>query len=401
MKKTVFFLSLLLTAAVTAADIYVDMVSSSKKIKVNPGTKAAPTSYDAAIKKAQPGDTIYILPADGPIYGGLAVNNKSDITIDGMNNIFTGARSLRPGEWEEVSPGLFKKEASNVPNFIERIFFVHNDKAVRMGRFTKGGKMKNFAAVEALKPGEWTVVDASPEVKSQKNVKKNYEYYIRLAEGETDLTNWKEPVIQDGVSVRGNAKDLKFKNIIATHFKNDGFNIHGNGEDISFENVAAVECGDDGFSAHKDCVVKLKNFVGIGNSTGICHIQNVKSTHDNVYFEGNLGADFFMMPNASAKLTNAFGFIDSKQGIRLSSSGKVTMENCNFVASNPRTLFLFAGKKQGIYTFKKVLVNGFRKVGNFSGVIQEPSSEKLEKAIKDKKAELFAIFGGNLEKICR
>ena len=400
MKSLCLFLSFVFSFVLMAQDIYVDFAMSDKKGRSNPGTKTMPTNFETALKRAKSGDTICILPADKMLYGSLAVQDKSGITIDGMNNIFTGSKPVAARDWKEVTPGLFKKEAKNVPNFIERIYFIHNDRAVRMGRFTKGGKMKPFKAVDDLQPGEWTVVDASPDVQAKNNVKKRYDYYIRLGEGETDLKNWQEPVMQDGVRVRGNCTDIKFKNIIVTHFKNDGFNIHGDCKNIAFENVAAVECGDDGISAHKGCTITVKNFVGLRNSTGICHIQNVQSTHDNVYLEGNLGTDFFMMPNASGKLTNACGFIGARNGIRIASGGKVEMANCTFVGRGKRARILFSGKKLGTYTFKNVTVNGFNIIDKrFTGITKDSDAAKCEKAVMDKKAELFALFSGNLEKI--
>lgn len=422
-----FFLVSVLAFSLHGADWYADYEHGKKGA---PGTKDSPVeNFAAAMAKAKPGDSVYILPASNPIRDTLVVRQRKGepgkpITVDGMNNIFTGARPLDSEKWIEFKPGYFHKIQKQAPSMVARYFMVRNGRHHRMGRFTKASGAAKFKKVDDLLPGEWTIVDKEPSNRQ----KHDFEFVLRLPEGAKTAAEagFEEPVLVNGVDITGwcsektcghaqNDKNGKrivcgrncehihcgyihFKNIIVRHFWNDGFNIHGNVRQVHFNNIAAVECGDDGISAHEAAILYVRNYVSLRNSTGICHIMEAEAYHDNVYIEGTLGSEFLPCDKTIQELTNAAISGGSSRGIQIANQdGSIRLADCLIDNPIPGSLFRVNQGKAKI-EFKNVRTHGYKQLPEFSGLTIEKDHAALKQAIAAKRQELFALFNGQLEK---
>lgn len=409
MKKYLIALFALAALGGYAADIFVDYNTGKNR---NSGAKDAPlANVDRALQLAKPGDTIYILPSDKPICASIRLQNISGtpdkpITVDGMNNIFIGAVPLDPKVWKEVKPGLYSKTLKTGRNWTSRYYMVIDGKMNRMGRISKASaKSAPYKKVEELAPGEWTIVRGAEVPSRGVHKQYNFEYFVRLPEGAT-LADGRvlEPMRTktEGVMVRGTTSNVIVKNIIVKNFHNDGYNIHGQCRNVHFENVASVYCGDDGISAHEACTISLKNAVFIGCSTAICHVQQARCTHENVYAEKINGRELFFTASTHNDLKNIFFLGNSASGCLWIArdkndvqTGKV--ENIVAVCNNPRAIFTISGKGNVNVNFDQVQVTGYAQTAQRPGITVAAKNDLLKK-IAAAKTELFAIFGGNLEK---
>ena len=393
-----------------AADLYVDYNKGNSR---NAGTKEAPlANFNQAFRKAAAGDTIYILPSEKPIRDNIRVHNKSGepgkpITVDGMNNIFLGTMPLSGSQWLETAPGYFTYKIKTGANMAFRLFLTFNGKINRMGRILKSAGGKNFKKVEELLPGEWTIVDKGlvPDGKGP-HKPHFYEYVVRLPEGCTDLAsaNIEMPLVRrvSGVQISGKSKNWVFRNIIVKNFHNDGFNIHGDCDGLVFENIAAVDCGDDGISAHEACEITVKNMVAIGCSTAVCHIQKTESKHENIYAEKIVGRELFFTADSKNTFKNVYMYIDSYSGCewrnKAGEEQRCSIENMVAVSNNPNAFFKIGGSGKIDITVKNTKLSGFKKVILVNGADLNSDQTEMKKEIEKAKKELFAIFGGNLEK---
>ena len=400
------------SAILSAREIYVDFDSGKADA---PGTRNAPLAdVQEALKNAGPGDTIFILPSAKPILGNILIRDLSGtadrpITIDGMNNIFTGAAPISSAKWRQVAPGLYKREEITAWAWVNRFFMTFDGRINRMGRVNKAsGRGAVFKKPQELVPGEWTVVQGEEVRRKGKYRWHRFEFYLRLPEGTTPETSGvEEPVNrlrEGGVVLKGKCRHLIFRNFIVRNFLNDGYNLHGDCRNIHFENIAAVDCGDDGISAHDTCEFTAKNLVMIGCSTAICHIGNAVSVQENIYAEKISGREFFFMNSTDTTIRNAFVLACSRSGSRWTTKKgehqRVRLENIFMAGENPQADFtrLALGKQE--FSAVNVRLSGFRRIMKQGGVTTV-DSEQLRRRIAEKRAELFALFGGNLEKAIR
>jgi len=285
----------------------VDVVNGDDR---NAGTADSPLkTTKRAIKMAQPGDTIGMVHVDFPIHETVEIINKSGeegkpITFDANGNLFTGADAIKPEDWMEIKPGIYrndhllawlKKPAmvdgkltpdASTAAVLQRYFFLWNGELNRMGRSSKGDRRTPLPAPDALQPGQWTYVADETA------------FYIAIPAG-TKLSDYHiaAPTRMNGVTVGGTCAHWIIRNVNTTHVINDGFNIHGHTKDFIYENITSTECGDDGFSQHagpneeSECVIR--NFVSRLNSTGIANLGS--GTYDNVVLEDNYGENLLLM----------------------------------------------------------------------------------------------------------
>ena len=179
---------------------------------------------------------------------------------------------------------------------------------------------------------------------------------------------------------------------------NDGFNFHGPNTHLVLENIAAVECGDDGISAHEANQVLVRNFVAIGNSTGICHIQKADCRHENVYLEGNLGFDIELVQDTRNVLKNVAVSGIAHDGILIGNrTGYLLMENCRFIDRSGKSPFRFPTKTEAELTLRDVQFSGYLPK-NLPASVKKADGKQLEPAVEELRKKLFAIFGGQLER---
>lgn len=254
----------------------------------------------AAIKLAQPGDTIHLQPIVYRDYAGF-YGKKGEpgkpITLDGHGATLEGSDPLDPKKWNEVSPGLFEAK-DLLPRLDDAIlmrwFFVWDGKMSHMRRTAKGKKAA-FKTAAALQPGEWTFVrDHTRDQAGSTQICGSF--FVRLPEGQK-LTAARifVPVRSAGVQFSGANAHLVIRNLTATHPYNDGFNIHGDCRDVVFENIRAIECGDDGISAHESAEYRVDGFVSVGNSTGITDTGTARTTYRRVFLADNLAFDLYFL----------------------------------------------------------------------------------------------------------
>jgi len=274
--------------------------------------KEAPTIH-AAIKAAQPGDTIHLEPKVYRDYAGFYLKKGEPgkpITLDGHGATLEGCDPIDPAKWREISPGLFAND-DLLPGLsdaaIGRWFFLFDGKMQLMGRTSKG-RSASLKKPQELQAGEWTFVkDASREKPPSKAIYGTF--YLKLGAGQT-LAEAKvfAPMRSAGVQFGGDNAHLVIKNLTATHPYNDGFNIHGDCRDVVFENIRAIECGDDGISAHESAQYRVDGFISIGNSTGICDTGTAQTSYNRVFIADCIGFDLYFLDNGRYKLTNAVIF---------------------------------------------------------------------------------------------
>ncbi len=293
MKRILSFCAL--CSALSGADIHVG--------------KEVPTIH-AAIKAAQPGDTIHLEPKIYRDYAGF-YGKKGEpgkpITLDGHGATLEGSDPIDPAKWREVSSGLFAN-GDLMPGLsdaaIGRWFFLFDGKMQLMGRTSKG-KSAPLKKPEELQSGEWTFIkDTSREKPPSKAIYGTF--FIKLAPGQR-LAEAKifVPMRSAGVQFGGDNAHLVIKNLTATHPYNDGFNIHGDCRDVVFENIRAIECGDDGISAHESAQYRVDGFVSIGNSTGICDTGTAQTSYKNIFLARNVAFDLYFLDEGRYSITNA------------------------------------------------------------------------------------------------
>ncbi len=300
--------------------------------------KEAPTIH-AAIKAAQPGDTIHLEPKVYRDYAGFYLKKGEPgkpITLDGHGATLEGSDPIDQAKWREVSPGLFAND-DLLPGLndaaIGRWFFLFDGKMQLMGRTSKG-RSAVLKKPEQLQAGEWTFVkDAIREKPPSKAIYGTF--YLKLAAGQS-LAEAKvfAPMRSAGVQFGGDNAHLVIKNLTATHPYNDGFNIHGDCRDVVFENIRAIECGDDGISAHESAQYRVDGFVSIGNSTGICDTGTAQTSYNRVFIADCIGFDLYFLDNGRYKLTNAVIFSKAQNPFTVTSREdqhcKLEMDNVLF-----------------------------------------------------------------------
>lgn len=297
MKALIVRLAFILSAAAPARDIRVGLDSDASTIA-------------AAIKAAQPGDTIHLEPRVYRDYAGFYGKQGEPgrpITLDGHGATLDGSDPLDPAQWRAVEPGLFANDTL-LPRLddaiIGRWFFVWNGRMNHMGRTSKGPQAPLKKPGE-LRPGEWTFVrDESRKKPPSRQIYGTFFLKLPPTQKLTEARIF-APVRSAGVQFSGDNAHLVIRNVSATHAYNDGFNIHGDCRDVIFEDIRAIECGDDGISAHESAQYRVTGFASIGNSTGICDTGTAHTSYDRVFIADCAGYDLFFLDNGRYRLTNA------------------------------------------------------------------------------------------------
>ena len=232
---------------VSASDLRVDPVTGDD---ANDGATQPVKTIARAIRLAQPGDTIHLLPVTYRDWAGFFDKSGEagePITLDGHGAMLDGCDPLDPKGWAEVEPGLFRN-ADLMPltdAIIDRWFFVIDGKLNRMHRCSKGPS-EPLKAPSDLKPGEWTFVK---DVDRTKTARAGYifgTFWLKLPPGQPiGGAKIEVPMRMAGVAMHGKCAHLVVRNLTSTRPYNDGFNL-SDCRDVVFENIRAIDCGDDG-----------------------------------------------------------------------------------------------------------------------------------------------------------
>ena len=269
------------------------------------------------VRSALPGDTVHLVNTgrpyrESPVFHNAHGEPGKPITLDGHGATIEGSDPLAVGEWEQVSPGLYRKAKLLATNdaVIGRWFMRFAGKMQHMNRTSKG-PTQPLKKPDELQAGEWTYV---------KDVDT---FYVRI-DPQSSLADAQisAPIRSSGVQVSGDCSHLVIRNLICTHVYNDGFNIHGKTRDVRFENVQAIECGDDGISAHDDCRIVVDGMVSIGNSTGMCHTNESHTDCRGVLIRDCLGMDYFMIGGGQHRLSDSLILVSSAGGVRIAGDSR-------------------------------------------------------------------------------
>ena len=385
--KLPLLLLLISAVSINAKDIFVNYALPSET--AGDGSAEKPFSnFASALKAAKEGDTIKILKVDFPIRDAIVIKSRSNITVDGSFNTFTGVKKVSAKDWKMLSPGLWKRDMRLSKGIAMRYFQLHNGKQIRMGRFFKAPCKNSYKKVDELRNGEWTIIE-NPGTAQKRSFL--YSIYLKLDPSITDITasGVEEPRLKqsNGIELSGKCRNLVFKNIICRNFWNDGFNIHNHVYNATFDTICAIDCGDDGISAHEDSIIKVRNFVSIGNSTGICHIDQVTADHHNCYIEDALGRDLYFKANKDTRLDNTFRniFIKSSAAggtfIGFSAQDKLNIEKLTILLTPQSAGYFLMPGKGAKYS-----------AGSIAVLTREP------KNMTKFRQELFAKFNGEIEK---
>lgn len=302
-------LLLALTSPVLARDLYVNPTTGNDRADGRT-EKTAVQTIARGLKLAGPGDTVHLARA---VYRESAVFHDREgqpgrpITLDGHGATLEGSEPLRPADWQEVAPGLFRNDHLHVRfdrAMLGRSFFLWNGRMNHMQRTSKGPHAA-LKKAEELKPDEWTFVEDTSRGKPGRQLIHGA-FYVKLAPGRK-LADAKiaYPARSNGVALSGTNRHLVVRNVLTTHVYNDGYNIHGVSRDCRFQNIWAVNCGDDGISVHDDCQCRVDGLVSIGNSTGICDVGNSVTDYDHVWIRDCLGHDLYFLEYNRHSLRNA------------------------------------------------------------------------------------------------
>jgi hypothetical protein len=383
-KMIAITLCLVFMSMLNAGEIFVNVDHGKDE---NRGDRIAPLkTFPVALSKAQPGDTVFILPANHPIHTSLVIRNKKGlpdkpVIIDGMMNTLVGTCQVSEKDWQEVKSGvgLYHRQIKKPPTGT-RYLMRFNGKMERMGRHTKwkGAELKK---PEDLKDYEWTIVGKN-------------DFYFKIPAGMNPPTaKVEEPVYCNGVEISGESAHLIIRNLIVRQFWNDGYNIHHNSRDILFENIAALENSDDGISAHETCQVKVKNMVSIGNGTGFCHIQQSECEHENVYIAGSDSRDIYLF-NSSNVLKNVI-VEGNAPGTMEFRDGRETLTDCQFLnlRLGVRLEFLKCEIQAARTEIAKYAIKGILP----AGIVIAGSQEALQQKIEITRSQILAVFGDKLK----
>jgi hypothetical protein len=306
-------------------DIHVDPLNGDDR---NDGVNKPFKTIAPAIRMAQPGDTVHL--AQATYYESVDLTNKHGelgrpITVDGHGAALDGSEPVTSKEWDQVSPGLYRKQ-----NLIHRIddaviqrwFMLWNGRMNHMNRTSKGPRAPLKKAAD-LQPGEWTYAQDEDA------------FYIRLKPGQDlDAANIRYPARSAGVIESISGSHLTVRNVTSAHVYNDGCNIHGMTRDCHFQNIASIECGDDGFSAHDDCQCDIDGFVSIGNSTGFADVGSSVTHYRNVHIQDCLGIDMLVMGDGEHSITNGVVVSSASTPLALGPETGSGQRDCAFILKN-------------------------------------------------------------------
>jgi hypothetical protein len=270
--STLFLLFVfVLTRGSQAADWYVHAKSGKDTAQ---GTLQDPFgTIQHAVERAQPGDTIHLLPRGAVYRQMILLKDKRDLTIHGNDCTLTGADPLPIEGWEKLSTGLHRRRVPIAK--WGRPLLVVRGLATRMGN--SASVNQPYPAPEMLRAGEfcWQPIDAKTGWITVRGSLNDLELAVRPA----------------GVATAGSCRNITIRDLHARHVTNDGFNIHGDCRQMHFIHVTGYECFDEGLSAHDTCEVFVADGEFWGNDQAIADVNAADSYYTRCKFRDSISAE--------------------------------------------------------------------------------------------------------------
>ncbi|PYV11051.1 MAG: hypothetical protein DMG07_20135 [Acidobacteria bacterium] len=253
-------------------------------------------------ERAQPGDTIHLLPRGAVYRQMILLKDKHDLTIRGNDCILTGADPLPMDGWEKLNSDLHRRQVP-VAKWGRPLLVVR-------GRVTCMGNSASvnrpYPAPAMLRVGEfsWQPIDGKTGWLTVRGNLHGLELAVRPA----------------GVATAGSCRKITIHDLHARHATNDGFNIHGDCRQMYFRHVTGYECFDEGLSAHDTCEVFVEDGEFWGNDQAVADVNAADSYYTRCRFRDSVSAEVVFR------------------------GGTHRLEECTIVAAAPTAFSLTAGK---------------------------------------------------------
>lgn len=280
---SLFLFSIVLTAAASAADFYVDSITGDD---LAVGSESHPFATIArAIKEVDgPGGTIYLQP--GMMYPEEVVIRKGGteiepLIIEGRGAIINLGTEVTDGPWMEIGEQTYRLERA-IPKFkrhyVTSPLFV-NGLPLWAGHPEGRGK-------PAWHGGSLSYDDAGRMV-------------VRFPDG---LSPENARIVLTGTDGApalhaSGGQHVILRDLTAAFAGNDGFNFHNHCRDFRLERVRAVFNGDQGISSHGQCEVGIfDSEVGFNGSqsAGIVDINDAVTKYVGVLSHDNRNGGFLL-----------------------------------------------------------------------------------------------------------
>lgn len=234
---------------------------------------------ELAVGRALPGDVIHLHPAGAIYRQQINLRNASGFTIEGNGVTLTGADPLPEDGWEQVSPGLYRRQLPEPA--MKRHLVVFNGKAQRMDR--SPSRDTPFPDPHQMAEGEfsWQAIDGETGwlwVRTDQPLNQ-IEWSVRTA----------------GIATSGVCRNLTIRNLHTRHVLNDGFNIHGDCRNLLCQNVSGYECFDEGFSAHDTCQTAVEDGLFWGNDHAVADVNAAETRYLRCEFRDSVTVEVLLL----------------------------------------------------------------------------------------------------------
>ncbi len=272
------------TASAAAADLFINPQLGHDE---HTGSSDAPlATIQHAIKLAQPGDTLHLLPKNAVYRQAVVLSNVNDLTIEGNGVTLDGSDPLPANDWEQVASNLHRRKLPRTP--WDRHLLIVDGRMERMNR-TQSSNSPKFPAASELIDGQFSVENIDDQ---------NCWLYVC---GRLDKLEW--ATRPNGIGTGGETSNITVHNLNARRFLNDGFNIHGHSVEMKFRNIKGYDCFDEGFSAHDTCYCEVEGSSFWGNENAIADVNDCETHYRGCEFRDSVNFDVLLV-GATHSLTD-------------------------------------------------------------------------------------------------
>jgi hypothetical protein len=198
-----------------------------------------------------------------------------------------------------------------------------------------GRRVPPITIKERLKPGQCTVESGTV-------------YYHLPAEKSFESLSIECVVRANGVHLSGTTAHVVIRNLHVSRFSNDGFNIHGQAHDILFQNITATHCFDEGYSAHSDAETAVEGGRLVFNASGLTDVGRARTRCRDMLIAFNDGIGYLGMDATHEDLENAI-LVDN--GLQLGGGGPESRLRASNVLAVSTGLPMSGGARGGQLSF--------------------------------------------------